>query len=132
MDGLSRLFLNTNNNDAAAGGSRAGGAAAGKGGVVTTTYLESPRLADVARDLHAVVDQAQAAAARRAAHNKVILVLDQPDVLLAAAGPGDGVTSTALRELVLDLREVSFAFGGGETPNSNFWGMDIICGIWQQ
>lgn len=36
-------------------------------------------------------------------------MLDQPDVWLAAAGAGDGVASGSLRELVLDLREVSLA-----------------------
>lgn len=41
---------------------------------------------------------------------KVVLVLDQPDAWLAAAGAGDGVTSSSLRELVLDLREVSFVW----------------------
>lgn len=96
MDGLSRLFLDGQRGSAV----QAPPAAAGTARQVT--YLESPRLPDVARILHAVVD---AQTARGQA--KVILVLDQPDVLLAAAGPTDGVTSTGLRELVLDLREVS-------------------------
>lgn len=70
------------------------------------SYLESPRLADVARMLNAAVDQLRGGGDA----TKVALVLDQPDVLLAAAGTGDGVTSASLRELVLDLREVSLPF----------------------
>lgn len=65
-------------------------------------YLDSPRLADVARVLGAAVERL------RAAGGKVILILDQPDVLLAAASPGDGVTVTAWKDLVLGLREVGF------------------------
>lgn len=102
MDGLSRLFVD---------GGRAGAthppppppSAAATGATRQVTYLESPRLTDVARALHAVVEAQTARSQAR-----VILVLDQPDVLLAAAGPGDGVTSRALEELVLDLREVSW------------------------
>lgn len=57
-------------------------------------------MADVAKSLHAAVDQLCAAG------GKVVLVLDQLDLWLATAGPGDGVTSGSLRDLVLDLREV--------------------------
>lgn len=63
---------------------------------------------DVARTLNAAVDRLQAAASGgNSGGAKVVLVLDQPDVLLAAAGAGDGVTSASLRDVVLDLREVS-------------------------
>lgn len=55
---------------------------------------------DVAKVLSAAVDQLSAAG------GKVVLVLDQPDLWLAAAGPGDGVTNGSLKDLVLDLREV--------------------------
>lgn len=60
-------------------------------------------MADVARTLHATVDQASVGGEK-----KVVLVLDQPDAWLAAAGAGEQVTSASVRELVLDLREVSF------------------------
>ncbi|KUI61985.1 hypothetical protein VP1G_09148 [Cytospora mali] len=86
VDGLSRLFL----------GAAATGPAAGRGGYA---YLESPRVTDIARALSVAVVQLQAA---RGSAGKIVLVLDQPDVLLAA---GDGVTSTALRDVILDLRE---------------------------
>lgn len=59
-------------------------------------------MADVAKSLSAAVDQLCAQG------GKVVLVLDQPDVWLATAGAGDGVTSGSLRDLVLDLREVGF------------------------
>lgn len=91
VDGLSRLFLG-------------GGGAAAAGGGGGHDHLESPRLADVARTLNAAAAHLEAA---RGTAGKVVLVLDQPDVLLAAAAAEDGVTSTALRDVVLDLREVS-------------------------
>lgn len=75
-------------------------------------YLDSPRLADVARVLGAAVERL------RAAGGKVILILDQPDVLLAAASPGDGVTGTAWKDVVLGLREVGFHFVVTFTPPS--------------
>lgn len=96
VDGLSRLFI--------------GAAGAAPGAQGHHAYLESPRMADVAKSLHAAVDQHCAAAggAGGAGGGKVVLVLDQPDLWLATAGPGDGVTSGSLRDLVLDLREVSY------------------------
>lgn len=90
VDGLSRLFI----------GAAAGAAPSPRG--QAHVFLESPRFADVAGTLHAAVDQAGQSGGK-----KVVLVLDQPDAWLAAAGTGDGVTSGSLRELVLDLREVS-------------------------
>lgn len=89
MDGLSRLFLG------AAGGALPAARTQGH------AYLESPRIADVAKTLSAAVEKLGAGG------GKVVLVLDQPDLWLAAAGPGDAVTSGSLRDLVLDLREVS-------------------------
>lgn len=95
VDGLSRLFLG--------GGNRAAGPPDGRGSShqQQQLYLDSPCLADVARVLGAAVEKLQAAG------GKVVLILDQPDVLLAAASPGDGVTGTAWKYVVLGLREVS-------------------------
>lgn len=67
-------------------------------------YLDSPRLVDVARVLGAAVERLQAQG------GKVVLILDQPDVLLAAASPGDGVTGTAWKDVLLGLREVSYCY----------------------
>lgn len=107
VDGLSRLFL-----DGAAAGS-APHPAAGHGG---HGHVESPRVADVARTLGAAAAQLGAA---RGTAGKVVLVLDQPDVLLAAAAAEeDGATGTALRDVVLDLREVSVVPGGQNTQTS--------------
>lgn len=87
MDGLSRLY---------AGG--AGPVAASSGHV----YLDSPRIADVARVLHTAVDSLAQSGEEA---SKVVLVLDAPDAWLAAGG--EGITASAVRDLVLDLREVS-------------------------
>ncbi|KAJ4386229.1 hypothetical protein N0V93_009122 [Gnomoniopsis smithogilvyi] len=87
VDGLSHLFTS------AAG--RAHPAAQAQG----HAYLESLRMADVAKSLSAAVDQLCAQG------GKIVLVLDQPDVWLATAGTGNGVTSGNLRDLILDLRE---------------------------
>lgn len=72
-------------------------------------YLDSPRLADVARVLGAAVERLQAG-------GKVIMILDQPDLLLAAASPGDGVTGTAWKDVVLGLREVSSPLSHQDFP----------------
>jgi elongator complex protein 6 len=63
--------------------------------------LGSPRLEDVRRALHAAVDGMIARGA-----GKVVLVIDQLDLLLATAGAGEEAFGTGLREMVLDLREV--------------------------
>lgn len=88
MDGLSRLYAGSDGASASA--------------VASTSYLDSPRLADVARVLHAAVGSLGHG---REGPANVVLVLDAPDAWLAAGG--DGVTASALRDLVLDLREVS-------------------------
>lgn len=108
MDGLSRLLVG-NANGSVTGGpgvsarpaviSGAGTATARRG---TPLFLESPRIADVAKMINAVIQKQQQQQQRR-----IVLILDQPDVLLAAAAAGDGVNSGSLRDLVLDLREVS-------------------------
>lgn len=67
--------------------------------------LDSPKLTSVSQALNAAVDQLRGGSEGK--EQPLVLVLDQPDVLLATAGPNDGVTSASLRELVLDLREVS-------------------------
>lgn len=95
VDGLSRLFLG--------GGDGPVALPAGRGpGHQQHLYLDSPRLADVARVLAAAVERLQTAG------GKVVLILDQPDVLLAAASPGDGFTGTAWKDVLLGLREVSY------------------------
>ncbi|KAL1859695.1 hypothetical protein Daus18300_009414 [Diaporthe australafricana] len=90
VDGLSRLFLGGGDGAAAPPGGR------GQGQHV---YLDRPRLADVAKTLGAAAERLQATG------GKVVLILDQPDVYLAAASPGDGVTGTAWKGVVLGLRE---------------------------
>lgn len=95
VDGLSRLFLP---------GPSSAPTTTTTTGAAAFYHLDSPHLAAVARTLGAAVDRLRGAGDADA---DVVLVLDQPDALLAAAGPGDGVTSVGLREVVLDLREVS-------------------------
>lgn len=99
MDGLSRLFLDGAPPSAPPS---ATAAAVGRG---AHGYLEYPRVADVLRSLGAAVAQLQAA---RGAGGKVVLLLDEPDLLLAtAAADRDGMTSTALGDVIHELREVS-------------------------
>lgn len=64
--------------------------------------LASPHLADVGNVLHAAVDELKA----HSDGPKVVVVADQVDFLLAAAGGEGGVSALALGELLLDLREV--------------------------
>ncbi|KAJ0123441.1 hypothetical protein J7T55_011906 [Diaporthe amygdali] len=96
VDGLSRLYLG---GDGPAVQSQSTGRGPGQPAQQQQVYLDSPRLTDVARALGAAVERLQAAG------GKVVLLLDQPDLFLAAASPGDGVTGTAWREVVLGLRE---------------------------
>ncbi|KAK2600984.1 hypothetical protein N8I77_010472 [Diaporthe amygdali] len=99
VDGLSRLFLGGDGTSAQSQPARRGPGQPAPQQQQQQVYLDSPRLADVARALGAAVERLQAAG------SKVVLLLDQPDLLLAAASPGDGVTGTAWREVVLGLRE---------------------------
>lgn len=64
--------------------------------------LASSAVMDVARVLHAAVDALTAHSSGR----RVVVVIDQLDFLLAAAGGEGGVSALALRELLFDLREV--------------------------
>jgi len=64
--------------------------------------LASPAVTDVARILHAAVDALTA----HSGGPRVVVVVDQLDLLLAAAGGEGGVSALALRELLFDLREV--------------------------
>lgn len=63
--------------------------------------LTSQRLEGIAQSLSVAVDQLRA----RGTGGKVIMIMDQPDLLLAATG--DEVTGAALRDVLLDVREVS-------------------------
>ncbi|KAF3768479.1 hypothetical protein M406DRAFT_344661 [Cryphonectria parasitica EP155] len=94
VDGLERLFLE----NTAARGQPPPPSLPNR---TSHTYLETPRLSDVARTLHAAIDQPLSSST-----GPVVLLMDQPDVLLAAAGGvAEGIDSWGLRELVLDLQE---------------------------
>lgn len=105
MDGLSRLFLPAPVAKSAPAPGPGPAPALPQQPRGQTCFLDDPRLAAVARALGAAVDQLRG---HGDGGGDVVLVLDQPDVLLAAAGPGYGVTGASLRDMVLDLREVSF------------------------
>ncbi|KDN61718.1 hypothetical protein CSUB01_04419 [Colletotrichum sublineola] len=85
VDGLSGLFWQESAAQPAA--------AAAKGRRV----LRGARLPDIQRELEAAVADVSAAGA------KTVLVLDQPDLLLAASG--EGLTGLALRNMLLDVQE---------------------------
>lgn len=63
--------------------------------------LPSLAVADVSKTLHAALDELCQK------NKKVVLVIDQLDFLLAATSDGNGLVSSALKDLLLDLREVS-------------------------
>ncbi len=65
--------------------------------------LTSPALADVSGMLHGAVDEL---AGKGNGKGRVVLVIDQLDFLLAASPSAGDVSVLALRELLLDLREV--------------------------
>ncbi|KAK3489157.1 uncharacterized protein B0T23DRAFT_445413 [Neurospora hispaniola] len=65
--------------------------------------LPSLAVADVSKTLHSALDELCQK------NKKVVLVIDQLDFLLAATSDGNGLVSSALQDLVLDLREKSHA-----------------------
>lgn len=74
----------------------------GKGGTMPwRTRLGTARLEDVRRTLNATVDGMKTRGA-----GKVVLVIDQLDLLLATAGEEEEGFGMRLREMLLDLREV--------------------------
>lgn len=104
VDGLTGLFVPP-------GG---GGPAGGPGGVRTgreswSVTLGSARLEDVRRVMTGVVEQVRSAGGRDGGERKVVLVVDQLDLLLAAcAGEGMGVV---VGDMLSEWREVSDADG---------------------
>jgi elongator complex protein 6 len=87
VDGLSGLF---------SGGSKSA-PGHGKNGMV----LSSPTL----QDLSKLLNESIAGLQNQSPDSEVILILDNPDLLLAATG--ESISGEALRETLLDVREVS-------------------------
>ncbi|KHE80345.1 hypothetical protein GE21DRAFT_1276233 [Neurospora crassa] len=65
--------------------------------------LPSLAVADVSKTLHSALNELCQK------NKKVVLVIDQLDFLLAATSDGNGLVSSALQDLLLDLREKSHA-----------------------
>lgn len=63
----------------------------------------------------------------------VMLILDQPDLLLAATGPGRGIGATEMMEWVSELEQVGFLSGDGKQWLTNssaaciFHDIDAVC-----
>lgn len=89
---------------ATAGGSSSSQGPAG-GGEKWKRSLPSLAVADVSKTLHSALDELCQK------NKKVVLVIDQLDFLLAATSDGIGSVSSALKDLLLDLREVSRSTG---------------------
>ncbi|KAK0655528.1 hypothetical protein B0T16DRAFT_499467 [Cercophora newfieldiana] len=105
VDGLGGLFSGGGGGggDGARGGVGAGvGVSSASAGTGRWT-ISSPVVAEVGRVLRGAVDDMVAKG------GKVVLVVDQLDFLLAAAGGEGGVSGVELRELLLDLRERTHA-----------------------
>lgn len=89
VDGLSRLF---------SGGATANGASpVDAGGKV----LSNSTLHELRKQLTDAITQLR----QKTQSSKIIMILDSPDLLLAASGKG--MTEAALQDLLLDIREVS-------------------------
>lgn len=63
------------------------------------------------KDILAVVDGLKAKKGADGAHDEsdVLLVIDQPDLLLAATGPSQGIGATEMEEWIMGLEEVQSA-----------------------
>ncbi|KAK8073890.1 hypothetical protein PG994_004789 [Apiospora phragmitis] len=86
VDGLSRLF---------SGGTAHGGASVDASGKV----LSDSTLHELRKQVTGVVTQLR----QQSQSSKIVLILDSPDLLLAAAGKA--MTGAALQDLLLDIRE---------------------------
>ena len=71
------------------------------GGEKWKRSFPSLAVADVSKTLHSALDELCQK------NKKVVLVIDQLDFLLAATSDGNGSVSSALKDLLLDLREVN-------------------------
>lgn len=84
--------------------------------------LTSPSVAQLTQIIGDAIDKLAAAGKDAGNKGRVVLVIDQLDFLLAAAEGAalgdDGISALALRELLLDLREVCVPFKHGWTESS--------------
>lgn len=94
----------------------AGGVGVGAGAGAGASSLTNPRISHLRSVISSTIEKVGSGAANsseRKPSNKVILIIDQLDFLLAASSGGSGTTGDddkvspqALRDLLLDLREV--------------------------
>lgn len=91
VDGLSRLFSDP----------KAPAAQPVTSGSPGSRVLASPTLAELRKQVLEAVTSLQ----HQGPGSKIVLVLDSPDLLLAASG--EAVTGAALQDVLLDVREVS-------------------------
>ncbi|KAL4906858.1 hypothetical protein BDW74DRAFT_128667 [Aspergillus multicolor] len=61
------------------------------------------------RDITAVINQLMAAGQGEEEESEVLLVVDQPDLLLAATGPSKGIGATELAEWIMGLQQAATA-----------------------
>lgn len=96
VDGLTELFR-------ASSGPESKSAASGN---AEKKLLSNSTLEHLSRQLSEAITKSQA----RGLKSKVVLILDNPDLILAASG--DHTSGSALQELLLELREVSHLDSG--------------------
>ncbi|KAI9039170.1 uncharacterized protein KD926_009919 [Aspergillus affinis] len=66
-------------------------------------------LTSLEREITAVVKQLQAEATGDGEESEVLLIIDQPDLLLAATGPGRGIGATEMGDWILGLQQGVYA-----------------------
>ncbi|TPX10712.1 uncharacterized protein E0L32_008281 [Thyridium curvatum] len=110
IDGLTGLFLD-GGGGAVAKGNQTSSSSSSTGAAILSA---SSGLSGIGRTIHAAVDELLASSGAGGGQPKVVLVIDQPDLLLAATAgdesalrQGSAVTSGGLQDLLLDLRELS-------------------------
>ncbi|KAH8426457.1 uncharacterized protein LDX57_004195 [Aspergillus melleus] len=62
-------------------------------------------LSSLEREITAVVKQLQAEAAGNGEESEVLLIVDQPDLLLAATGPGRGIGATEMGDWIMNIQQ---------------------------
>lgn len=75
----------------------------------TTQWKDNEGLNKIENDVVAAINQLKAQDTEaEAADDDILLVIDQPDLLLAATGQGAGIGATQMEDWILGLRSVRY------------------------
>lgn len=70
------------------------------------------------KDIATVIEKLNSTKGNGEDESEVVLIIDQPDLLLAATGPSRGIGATEMMEWVMGLQQVGFSYGWIEQGTS--------------